>query len=245
MRRAFVHTFATLAVLFAAGVAAAAPTPGQQTAEMYEGQGKLGYLLYVPAGYKDAGDKKWPVIFFLHGSGERGNGTTELEKNKKHGPPKLVEGLTKDFIVISPQCPKDDRWEAKSLKGLLDVVTGKLKNADTDRIYLTGLSMGGFGSWMLAAEYPEVFAAVVPICGGGNPSTAAKLKNLPIWVFHGDKDTAVKIAMSQAMVDALKAAGAKEVEFTIYPGVGHDSWTQSYANPKLYEWLLKHTRQKR
>ena len=245
MRRLWVSAVSTLTLLLASALVTAAPTPGQQTAEMYEGSGKkLGYLLYVPAGYKNDGDKKWPVILFLHGSGERGNGTTDLEKNKKHGPPKLIENQTKDFIVISPQCPKEDRWESKSLKGLLDEVTGKLKNADVNRVYLTGLSMGGFGSWMLAAEYPDVFAAVVPICGGGNPANAAKLKNLPIWVFHGDKDPAVKIEMSQAMIDALKAAGAKDVEFTIYPGVGHDSWTQSYANPKLYEWMLKHTRTK-
>jgi predicted peptidase len=241
-----VQVLTALTLLLSASLASAAPTPGQQTAEMYEGNGaKLGYLLHVPAAYKDTGDKKWPVILFLHGSGERGNGTTDLEKNKKHGPPKLVEKQTKDFIVISPQCPKESRWEAKSLKGLLDEVMGKLKNADADRVYLTGLSMGGFGSWMLAAAYPDTFAAVVPICGGGSPATAGKIKDLPIWVFHGDKDTAVKIDMSQAMVDALKAAGAKNVQFTIYPGVGHDSWTQTYADPKLYEWMLKQTRAKK
>lgn len=240
------HLFSALAVLLSASLALAEPTPGQQTAEMYEGKGaKLGYLLHVPADYKNDGDKKWSVILFLHGSGERGDGTTELEKNKKHGPPKLVDGLTKDFIVISPQCPKNSRWQPEPLKGLLDEVVGKLKNADTDRIYLTGLSMGGFGSWMLASAYPDTFAAVAPICGGGNPATAEKMKQLPIWVFHGDKDTAVKVELSQMMVDALKTAGAKNVEFTIYPGVGHDSWTQTYANPKLYEWMLKHTRQKK
>lgn len=242
MRPSFLHTLSALAVLLAASVAGAAPTPGKQTEETHTADGKtLGYLLYVPESAQKQPDKKLPVILFLHGAGERGN---DLKVLTKHGPPKLIDQQTKDFIVISPQCPKDQRWDPKQLKGLLDEVMEKLKYADADRVYLTGLSMGGFGSWAMAAAYPDTFAAVVPICGGGNPATAEKIKHLPIRVFHGDKDTAVKVELSQAMVDALKAAGAKEVELTVYPGVGHDSWTKSYADPKLYEWMLKQKRQK-
>ena len=114
-------------------------------------------------------------------------------------------------------------------------------SVDKDRVYLTGLSMGGFGTWALAAKEPQRFAAIVPMCGGGDPKTADRIKDLPIWVFHGEKDTSVPIARSQEMVDALKALHA-DVQFTRDPDAGHDCWTQSYANPKLYEWLLAHTR---
>ena len=207
----------------------------------------LGYQLYLPADYgkAEAKDKKWPVILFLHGAGERGDGKGDLDKVKLHGPPMLVEkkpnSPATQFIVISPQCPKQQRWDVEAVKGLLDEVVANHK-ADRDRIYLTGLSLGGFASWSMAAQYPDTFAAVAPICGGGNTASADKIKALPIWVFHGDKDTAVPLQKSQEMVDALKSAGAKQVEFTVYPGVGHDSWVKAYNDPKLYEWFLSHKR---
>jgi predicted peptidase len=207
----------------------------------------LGYHLYLPADYgkAEAKDKKWPVILFLHGAGERGDGKGDLDSVKEHGPPMLVEkkpdSPTTQFIVISPQCPKEQRWDVEALKGLLDEVVAGHK-ADRDRIYLTGLSMGGMGSWSMAAKYPDTFAAVAPICGGGNPASADRIKHLPFWVFHGDKDKAVPIQKSQEMVDALKQAGAKQVEFTVYSGVGHDSWVKAYNDPKLYEWFLSHKR---
>ena len=116
--------------------------------------------------------------------------------------------------------------------------------ADAERVYLTGLSMGGFGTWALAARSPERFAAIVPICGGGLPGKAGRLKDLPTWAFHGGRDRVVRPELSKRMVDAMKAAGAKKVELTIYPDAGHDSWTKTYDNPKLYEWLLKHKRVK-
>jgi predicted peptidase len=123
---------------------------------------------------------------------------------------------------------------------LLDEVQSKYK-VDPDRVYLTGLSMGGFGTWETATQYPERFAAIVPICGGGRPYTVARLKNLPTWVFHGEKDNVVPIKRSEEMVDALKKAGG-DVKFTRYPEAGHDSWTETYNNPELYDWFLKHTR---
>ena len=107
-------------------------------------------------------------------------------------------------------------------------------------MYLTGLSMGGFGTWTLAAAYPRRFAAIAPICGGGSPKDAPKLKSLPIWVFHGAQDKTVPLARSEDMVKALKGAGAGEVKFTVYPDAGHDSWTATYDNPELYSWLLAH-----
>ena len=244
-------------LLFAASVRgepANAGEPGKQEKYSYTHKSDnggsprtLGYHLYLPADYgkAEAKDKKWPVMLFLHGAGERGDGKGELDNVKKHGPPMLVEkkpnSPATQFIIISPQCPVKQGWDVEALKGLLDEVVSSHK-ADPDRIYLTGLSMGGFGSWSMAAKYPDTFAAVAPICGGGSPANAGKIKHLPIWVFHGDKDTAVPLQKSQEMVDALKAAGAKEVEFTVYPGVGHDSWVKAYNDPKLYEWLLSHKR---
>jgi predicted peptidase len=114
---------------------------------------------------------------------------------------------------------------------------------DKDRVYLTGLSMGGYGTWALAAAHPEKFAAIAPICGGGNPAEAAKLARLPIWVFHGAKDPTVPIERSKEMVEAIKAAGG-DAKFTIYPEAGHDSWTETYNNPELYQWLLAQKRKK-
>jgi predicted peptidase len=109
---------------------------------------------------------------------------------------------------------------------------------DPDRVYLTGLSMGGYGTWSLAAAHPERFAAIVPICGGGNPADAAKLASLPVWVFHGAKDPTVPLERSKEMVEAIKSAGGNP-RFTIYPEAGHDSWTETYNNPELYQWLLE------
>ena len=126
----------------------------------------------------------------------------------------------------------------EALNALLDEIVSKYA-VDEDRIYLTGLSMGGFGTWSLATAYPERFAALAPICGRGNPEKAHVLKDIPVWVFHGAKDETVPPENSQQMVNALKECGA-DVQYTIYPDAGHDSWTETYNNPKLYEWFLEH-----
>ena len=189
------------------------------------------YLLYLPEGY-DARDN-WPLMIFLHGSGERGD---DLELVKKHGPPKLALEMNFPLIILSPQCRAGSRWETKPLIELIDHILSELP-VNRRKIYLTGLSMGGFGTWDLAAAFPDYFAAIVPICGGGNPSDACKMKDIPAWVFHGQDDKVVPVEKSQEMVDALKNCGGR-VKFTVYPDTGHDSWTKTYANPKLYEWLL-------
>jgi predicted peptidase len=200
---------------------------------------KLDYLLSLPADY-DQSRKPWPLVLFLHGSGESG---TNLEKVKTHGPPKIVEAKGPfPFILVSPQCPRRG-WNSDVLNALLDSVI-KHYRVDKKRVYLTGLSMGGYGTWSLAAAHPEKFAAIAPICGGGNPADAPKLAKLPIWVFHGGKDTTVSLQRSQEMVDALKAAGGAP-KFTIYPDAGHDSWTETYNNPEFYQWLLAQVRTKR
>lgn len=232
------------ALLMGAGVRAEAQASGSQQPQAFERRitkivrGK--YLLYLPKEYGSSRRHRFPLILFLHGSGERGD---DLERVKAHGPPKLVaQGQEFPFIIVSPQCPLDENWDPDMLIGLLDTITKKYA-VDTDRVYLTGLSMGGFGAWRLAAEYPERFAAVAPICGAGNPATAARLKNTPIWAFHGAKDPVVPIKGDQEMVDAVKAAGG-DVKFTIYPEAEHDSWTETYNNPELFQWFLQHRRQK-
>lgn len=203
---------------------------------------RLDYLLFLPKGYDKGSEQKWPLILFLHGAGERGD---DLERVKVHGLPKIVEQKADfPFIVVSPQCPESSWWtdENEALNALLDEII-KEYAVDEDRIYLTGLSMGGFGTWSLATAYPERFAAIAPICGSGDPWRVAAIKNIPAWVFHGAKDEVVKPENSDKMVNALKRVGA-DVQYTLYPDAGHDSWTETYNNPKLYQWFLKHKRKK-
>jgi predicted peptidase len=197
------------------------------------------YLLFLPENYGRE-KESWPLILFLHGAGERGS---DIEKVKVHGPPKIVQ-TKKDFpfIVVSPQCPEDEWWTDKTemLINLLDDIVARY-DVDTERIYLTGLSMGGYGSWALASKYPDRFAAVVPICGGGDPILARTLKDVPIWAFHGAKDSVVPVEESKRLVEAVNARDGN-AKLTIYPDANHDSWTETYNNPKLYDWLLEHRR---
>ena len=216
------------------------PSESGQHAGHFEGtiRFKLDYLLFLPAAYGQDPDKKWPLIFFLHGSGERGN---NVKMVKAHGPPKIAE-TNRDFpfIVVSPQCPPNDGWKPMELNLLLDRILAGYR-VDADRVYLTGLSMGGFGTWDWACQNADRFAAIAPMSGGGNTSLVRRIKNLPIWVFHGEADPVVPVAKSEEMVAALQKEGA-DVRFTHYPGVGHDCWTQSYNNPELYTWFLSHRR---
>lgn len=197
----------------------------------------VNYLLYLPPDYA-AGNESWPLILFLHGAGERG---TDIELVKKHGPPKLVaQGQQFPFVIASPQCPAGQWWESDTLVALLDTLVAE-NRIDTSRIYLTGLSMGGFGTWGLAIQNPQRFAAIAPICGGGIAPATSSLVKVPAWVFHGAKDRVVSVKESEAMVEALKRYGG-QVRFTVYPEAQHDSWTETYANPELYEWFLSHRR---
>jgi predicted peptidase len=205
------------------------------------------YLLFLPEDYKPKGEKKFPLMLFLHGAGERG---TNLSRVGLHGPPMIVK-TKKDFpfILVSPQCPSGSWWTEELVMGLLDEVIKK-HNVDTNRIYLTGLSMGGYGTWLMASKYPERFAAVAPICGGGerinvllaSRSKTAAIKSLGVWAFHGAKDPVVPLNESERMVDAFHKAGCKDVKLTVYPEAQHDSWTEAYNNPELWDWFLKHSR---
>lgn len=194
---------------------------------------EMGYQLFVPASF-DA-KKKMPLMLFLHGAGERG---TDLNKVKKWGPPRIVEKKPDfPFIVASPQCPRGQWWDVTALSRLLDHLEETLP-VDGDRIVVTGLSMGGFGSWSLIAAEPDRFAAAAPICGGGDPSTAARITRIPVWNFHGADDTVVPETRSSDMVEAIRAAGGTRIKYTLYPGVGHASWRKAYAETKLWKWLL-------
>src|SRR6266478_1466278 len=208
---------------------------------------ELNYLLFLPKGYEAKSEKRWPLILFLHGAGERG---TNVWKVATHGPPKNVTGNPDfPFIVVSPQCPENQIWSNDALLALLDEIARK-QAVDTNRIYLTGLSRGGYGTWRLGLTHPERFAAIVPICGGGelitvlvaNGEKAKALKTLGVWAFHGGKDPVVPLEESQRMVELVKKAGVRDVKLKIYPEAGHDSWTVTYKDPELYEWLLKHER---
>jgi predicted peptidase len=199
---------------------------------------KMKYLLYLPKDY-DA-KQSFPLLLFLHGAGERGD---DLNALKVYGPPKMIEsGQDLPFIVVSPVCPVGKTFETltSDLTVLLDEIVEKYK-VDQDRIYATGLSMGGFGTWALAVSTPNRFAAIAPICGGGDPRSARRIAHVPAWVFHGAKDTTVPLERSEKMVEALKQSGGN-VRFTVYPNTGHNSWIEAYADPELYEWLLQQKR---
>lgn len=215
------------------------------------------YLLSLPTGYNRKSDRRWPLLVFLHGSGERGDDVWSIAR---HGPPKLLRADTSDapaaraaladeFIVVSPQCPKGRWWDRDALLALLDHIAAT-ETVDADRVYLTGASMGGFATWELGLAHPERFAAIVPICGGGsaavvfeaNQTRRQVLRSLGVWAFHGAKDAAVPLRESEHMIELLKFAQVADVQLTVYPDAEHDAWTRTYANPELYAWLLRHQR---
>ena len=210
------------------------------------GEATLSYRLLKPATVEEG--KKYPLVIFLHGAGERGK---DNKAQLKHGIASFASAeRTKKFpcFLIAPQCPTGASWAAfgkgfedgKPGKLVLDLVEKSCKELpiDTKRVYLTGLSMGGFGTWSLLAKKPELFAAGIPVCGGGDVKDAATLAKIPIWAFHGDKDNAVKVERSRTMIAAIEKAGGK-AKYTEYPGVGHDSWTQTYADEKVLTWLFE------
>ncbi len=217
-----------------------ADPPAQQAAKLdAQVRVTLNYLLYLPPDYEK--HDSWPLLLFLHGAGERGD---DINLVKMHGPPMLIDkGKQFPFIVVSPQCPKDDSWQPMELTALLDDIVAKYK-VDQDRIFVTGLSMGGFGTWALASYTPNRFAALVPICGGGETYWTKKLPHVAVWAFHGAKDEGVPVRRSQEMIDELTKNGGHP-KLTIYPEAGHNSWTATYDNPELYTWLLEQKRQQR
>ncbi len=209
----------------------------------------LEYLLHVPREYNSDTLRRWPLVLFLHGSGERGS---NLQTVTVHGPPKLVrQGRDLPFILLAPQCPADEHWQNEVLLGLIDRIIASHR-VDTNRVYLTGLSMGGYGTWYLGMKHPERFAALAPICGGGQvldvllaDNRKSELQRMPVWAFHGLKDTVVPVSESEQMIAALKKLGNPDPRLTLYPDAGHDSWMATYDNPDFFTWLLAQTREGR
>jgi len=212
---------------------------------------RLSYLLCVPP---DAGQPPdgWPLLLFLHGAGERGD---DLAQVRVHGPPKLLDSIPElaRCVFVAPQCPADSWWRTETLLALLDEVRAQTR-VDPTRIYVTGLSMGGYGTWNLLARRPDLFAAAVPICGGGDigrliPDLGSgfdlagllEAKDVPIHAFHGEADPVIPVEESRLLVRALREVGGR-VELTTYPGVEHDSWTRTYARPELYAWIFAQRR---
>jgi predicted peptidase len=243
------HLFTVAALAVLAATAGAADTGFIDKTYKDASGTEYKYVLFVPHNYSK--EKPTPTILFLHGAGE----TKQKEGAKTKGTPKMpVEvGIgpaikkrekTFPFLTIIPQAPRFG-WVAgtdgaKMALGILEVVE-KEYNVDTKRVYLTGLSMGGMGTWSLAMAMPDKWAAIVPICGRGDTKSAEKIKDLPCWAFHGDADDRVPVAGSRDMIAAIKKAGG-EPKYTEYPGVGHNSWDKAYDTDELYEWMLKQSK---
>jgi predicted peptidase len=226
-------------------LSAAEPTPGQQVEQSFVASdgGQVDYLLYLPKA-NEAGQQPPALMLFLHGRGESDG---PLNLVAKWGPPQmLASGQQLPFIVVSPQCPTTDSWSSptqqKRLWELLAAVVQQTQ-ADPQRLYLTGLSMGGSGSWRMAADHPQHFAAVVPICGRGDVADVQSLKTVPLWVFVGDQDGVYEPNVK--MVEALRQAGSQTVRFTTLEHIGHNSWSAAYASPDLYSWLAQQTTAKK
>jgi len=218
----------------------------------------LRYRLLRPENY-DA-RKSYPLVLFLHGAGERGD---DNEKQLVHGVPQFASAANRQkypCFLVAPQCPDRLRWvevdwgaaahkqpdaPSEPMRLTIELLQALPKEFSIDprRIYVTGLSMGGFGTWDICARRPDLFAAAVPVCGGADEATAEKIARIPQWIFHGEQDGVVKVSRSRNMVEALKKAGGNP-KYSELPKVGHDAWTPAYANPELFAWLFAQTRSK-
>lgn len=197
--------------------------------------------LHLPRGYDDDA-RDWPLVVFLHGSGERG---ADLDRVKVHGLPKqAVAGRDLPFILCAPQleaaADEDSPWDPAALHALLPALRARWR-IDARRTTATGLSLGGDAAWNWASAYPDDLAGIAPVCGAGDPARVCRARQVPVRAYHGDADTVVPLAEQQACVDALRACGGT-VSFTVYPGVGHDAWTPAYEDPALAPWLMAQVR---
>lgn len=189
--------------------------------------------VWLPREYAQRSER-WPLLVFLHGSGERGS---DLQKVRLHGPPKLVAaGAAYPCILVSPQLEEGARWDPARLHRLLLALQARL-HVERSRSLATGLSLGGHGVWNWASAYPHDLAAIAPVCGYGDPAAVAAMREVPVRAYHGAVDPVVPLARQQACIDALRAAGG-HATLTVSPGVGHDAWTPAYQDPELLPWLL-------
>lgn len=251
MRKTRVAIFVTalIAVLSRAQNAKDLTTPETFVAPTGE---TLAYRLFMPSGIPEG--QKLPLVLFLHGAGERGsNNVSQLV----HGIDALIRHGQESgdpAILLAPQCPANAKWvevpwnaashtmpeqPSQPLGLALALVREKMAAlpVDADRVYVTGISMGGYGTWDTIQREPALFAAALPICGGGDTARAPAIKNVPVWTFHGDKDTAVPVGRSRDMVEALKACGGN-IQYREYPGAGHNVWTQTYNDTAVLKWFF-------
>lgn len=203
------------------------------------------YLLYTPQGYGEAeqAEQRWPLVIFLHGAGERG---TDVKKVAAHGPPKqAAQGRKFPFVLVSPQCPPDQWWDVDTLQALLDQVLKQQGDLiDRDRIYITGLSMGGGGTWEWISRDPNPFAAAAIVCGAASRVPMRIKDPIPVWAMHGTNDDIVPPWITTLLVDQWQQAGG-ETRVSMYEGVNHGSWDRAYDEPELWTWLLSHKKQPR
>ncbi|MGQ3055245.1 MAG: dienelactone hydrolase family protein [Roseateles sp.] len=239
-RRQLLLTTPALAAPLLSACAAVPPTPPDGLAAGEQRPWALGgerMWVSLPPEYAQKRER-WPLLVFLHGSGERG---TDLEKVKVHGPPSwAAQGVNQQLIIVSPQLEDGAQWDPERLHQLLAALQARL-HIDPERCLGTGLSLGGYGVWQWAYTYPRDLAAIAPVCGFGHPGKVAAMRSVPVRGYHGDQDTAVPLAPHIASIEALRAAGGT-ASLTIYPGVGHDSWTPAYRDPELIPWLLAQKR---
>jgi len=229
--------FFALLLLFLPLMASASPIESKEIYQPPHGDA-VRFLQFLPEDYFTSGEK-FPIVIFLHGSGERG---TDLDDVKKHGPPDYaMKGHGYPFILIAPQCPDGRWWDTGEVISLTKYLIKSLK-VDADRVHITGISMGGFGVWNAVAAEPTLFASAVPICGGGDPTTAPRIKKIPIWAFHGEKDMSVPVQKTKEMEAAVLAAGGKKLRTTYYPDSGHNCWTETYENPAVLAWMMTQIR---
>jgi predicted peptidase len=210
------------------------PAPGRQV-EIRSPDAPYPYLVFLPEGYA-AGDRRWPLILHLHGSGERGH---DLRAVRTTSLPRLLDrGRRVPAIVVSPQCPPGETWSAYAIMGLADALTRRFA-IDQRRLYATGYSMGGYATWEVGCTFPRRIAAIVPICGGGPAAWGPRLASLPTWAFHGARDDAVAPDETIKLVEAMRQAGGTP-RLTIYDNLGHGIWDRVYATDEVYEWLWTH-----
>jgi predicted peptidase len=203
---------------------------------------ELRYFEYLPAEYDSDTTRRWPLVIFLHGMGQRGSDLSLVNVNGLSS--MAAAGSEFPFVLIAPQCPMGNFWDLMDdeLEALLQHAIDTYR-VDVSRLYLTGLSMGGFGTWGFATRHPQALAAIVPICGGGDfrrdfPEAVRTIRHVPVWAFHGADDDVVSPEMSSSLIDELKIAGATDVRLTVYEGVGHNCWERAYATDELFDWLL-------
>lgn len=217
------------------------PVTGAVSLPLAGGAAPVRGWLTLPRGYDPASARAWPLVVFLHGSGERGH---DLQRVQYNGPPRLAAaGREYPFVLFSPQLDEegdDAAWPPERLHAVLAVLLQRW-HIDPDRVTATGLSLGGHGVWHWAAAYPHDLAAIAPICGAGKPAQVCRARQVPVRAYHGDADTVVPLARQQASIDALRACGG-QADFIVYPGVGHAAWLPAYDDPELVPWLLKQTR---